>query len=844
MRRLSTLLLFLLFVTPVAAQTANFDLAARFAPYRLDDMMYDTSVSPRWIPGGESFWYEWERASGTEYWIVDPVRGAKSQIFDNDRIAAELTRIVKDPYDGQHLPIRNIIFVDAKTLRFEVTSSLKEEVPDEEADRGDSQQDSTATPKKKEMRDKVFYFEYDVSSRTLRELDNPEKPDNHPGWASVSPDGKWVVYARHDNLHKMSEEDYARILDARRGKSGKEADEAEEKVEVADIPITDDGEEFFSYVSGIWRLGQHHGSTAAEVEENKDKRKRADIVWSPGSTYFTVMRMDVRKVGDLWIIHSVGGERPELETYKYGLPGDKDVAQYDLQIGSIAADSVWAVQDSLWVDQEVNMFAAPRFRYPGDDSPFVATWMTNDPESFLFMRTSRDHKRIDVLRGHAATGAVDVVFEERFNTYMDTQRPHLMPNNDIIWWSEQDGWAHLYRYGADGALKNQITSGPWSVRSIERVDESRGVIFFEANAREKGEDPYYRHLYRVRLDGSDLRLLNPGNFDHSASASESGRYFVTNYSRVNTVPRSNVLDAEGRTVVDLEEADFSRLLEAGFQFPEPFRVKAGDGVTDLYGVMYKPFDFDSTRVYPLVEYVYPGPQTEAVSKSFSTGRFEMALAQFGIVVVTVGNRGGHPARSKWYHNYGYGNLRDYGLEDKKVAAEQLADRHEWIDLDRVGIYGHSGGGFMSTAAMLVYPDFFKVAVSSSGNHDNTVYNRNWSEHHHGVEEVVSDSGKVSFKYDIAVNQDLAKNLKGHLMLVTSDEDNNVHPASTIRMAEALIKANKRFDFFLFPGQRHGYGNMSDYWFWLRAEYFVEHLLGETNWNADILQIQREQPKTK
>ncbi|MEQ9104732.1 MAG: DPP IV N-terminal domain-containing protein [Rhodothermales bacterium] len=841
MRRLLLAGILLALSTPVTAQTVNWDLAARFAPYRMSDLVHSTSVNPRWIEGGESFWYEWDDATGTHWRLVDPVRGTKSELFDRDWMAAEITRIVRDPFEARHLPIRNLKFVDANTIRFEVTSSQKEEVPSEEAERGNTQQDSTVT-EKKEMRDKVFYFEYDRRAQVLRELTDPEKPDNHPSWASVSPDGAWVLFARHENLYKMSGEDYVRILDARRGKTGDKADEAEKKVEVEEIQLTHDGEEFFSYVASTWRLGQHHGDTAQEVEKKKDDRKRAPIVWSPGSEYFTVMRMDVRKVGDLWIIHSVGNERPELETYKYGLPGEENVAQYHLEVGSVVADSVWALQDSLWVDQEVSVFSAPQFRYAGDERPFSAQWLTNDPGSFLLYRMSRDHKRVDLLRADAASGQVDVVLEERFNTYIDVRTPDLLSNGDFIWWSERDGWAHLYRYAADGTLRNRLTRGPWSVRGVQRVDEDRGHVFFQANARESGEDPYYQHLYRVGLDGSDLRLLNPGDRDHRSSASESGRYFVTNFSRVDQVPRSTVLDASGRTVVDLETADFSSLFAAGFRFPEPYTVKAADGITDLYGVMYKPFDFDSTRTYPIVEYVYPGPQTEAVAKMFTTAPYETALAQFGMIVVTVGNRGGHPDRSKWYHTYGYGNLRDYGLADKKAAAEQLADRHDWIDLDRVGIYGHSGGGFMSTAAMLVYPDFFKVAVSSSGNHDNTIYNRNWSEHHHGVEEVVSDSGDVSFKYDIDTNQELAKNLKGRLLLVTSDEDNNVHPAATIRMADALIKANKRFDFFLFPGQRHGYGNMSDYWFWLRAEYFVEHLLGETNWNADIIQLNREEPQ--
>jgi dipeptidyl aminopeptidase/acylaminoacyl peptidase len=282
-------------------------------------------------------------------------------------------------------------------------------------------------------------------------------------------------------------------------------------------------------------------------------------------------------------------------------------------------------------------------------------------------------------------------------------------------------------------------------------------------------------------------------------------------------------------------------LEAGYKFPTPFVVKAADGQTDLFGVMYKPFNFDSTKRYPIIEYVYPGPQTESVNKAFSRGFDRIdRLAQLGFVVVTVGNRGGHPSRSKWYHNYGYGNLRDYGLADKKAAIEQLADRHPFIDIDRVGIHGHSGGGFMSTAAMLVYPDFFKVAVSSAGNHDNSIYNRWWSEKHDGVKETISEKGDTSFLYDIDKNQDLAKNLKGHLMLSHGEIDNNVHPGNSIRVANALMKAGKRFEYVLVPGQRHGYGDFVEYFFWKMADFFSAHLLGDySRQTVDITEMQRE-----
>ncbi len=292
--------------------------------------------------------------------------------------------------------------------------------------------------------------------------------------------------------------------------------------------------------------------------------------------------------------------------------------------------------------------------------------------------------------------------------------------------------------------------------------------------------------------------------------------------------------------MELEKTDMSGLTEAGYKFPEPFKVKAADGITDLYGVMYKPFNFDSTKKYPIITYVYPGPQTEAVNKAFGRGMDRIdRLAQLGFVVITVGNRGGHPSRSKWYHNYGYGNLRDYGLADKKSAIEQLSYRYSFIDVNKVGIHGHSGGGFMSTAAMLVYPEFFKVAVSSAGNHENNIYNRWWSEKHHGVKEQVSDKGDTSFVYTIEKNSELAKNLKGHLMLSHGDIDNNVHPANTLRMANALIKANKRFELVVLPGQRHGFGNMTEYFFWKMADYFTHHLLGDDSQPVDIEEMNRE-----
>lgn len=819
--------------------SANYEMASRWAPYKINELVYSTTVNPRWIDGGERFWYTYETSEGDFHWLVDPVAGTKTAIFDRDQIAAEITRITGDPYDARHLPIQSIRFIDPNTLRFEVESSQDEEADDEaEGDDEENQEEEGGSARQRPEK-KVHYFEYTVSSRTLTELDEADHPDSHPSWASVSPDGETVVFGREHNLWMMTGADYARIVDARRGKSGEEADSAEADIDVDEIQLTTDGERYYGW------YGEGRGPTDKEREEEMTERKRAPISWSKDSRRFALVRSDQREVDELWVIHSVGNDRPELETYKYDMPGEENVTQNEVWVYDLEGRSAVKVDDDPWKDQSMSVLSDQQFIYPDSDEPRRAIWLGEGSDELWIQRISRDRHRTDVMVADAATGSIlRTVIEERMNTYMETRPVVMLDSGDVLWWSERDGWAHIYRYGADGTLEARLTQGPFSVQTITGVDEAAGSVFFMAAGREDGEDPYYQHLYRVGLDGSGLRLMNAGDRDHRTTASESRRFFVENASRVDTAPVSVVRNARGEVVVELEEADFSQLLAAGWQFPEPFTVKADDGVTDLYGVMYKPFDFDSTQVYPLVEYVYPGPQTESVAKSFSTSRYEVGLAQFGMVVITIGNRGGHPSRSKWYHNYGYGNLRDYGLADKKVAAEQLADRHDFIDIDRVGIYGHSGGGFMSTAAMLVYPDFFKVAVSSSGNHENDVYNRWWSETHHGVKEVVGDDGEVSFEYDIDGNSELAANLKGHLLLTTGDVDNNVHPAGTYRMAEALIRANKRFDFFLFPGQRHGYGNMGDYWFWLRAEYFVKHLLGDPHWNADIIPLQRERPRSR
>jgi dipeptidyl-peptidase 4 len=796
--------------TPVTK--GNYQLAARFSPSKLNKLVFSTAVDPHWLKKSDRFWYTYETPAGRKWYIVDPAKGTKQELFDNVKLASLITTMVRDPFDAQHLGIENLKFIkDENTIQFEIRSS-------EEIEKKDSTKKPPATTKEK----KVFYFEYNLVTNVLTELKDYQKPKTRPIWASISPDKKFVIFSRNYNLYWMDSANYVKAL------------KNEDDSTIVETKLTNDGIEHYSYG------GDAFGETNVDKEKNKNKRKSAFVLWSPDSKYFTFIRSDMRKVKDLWVLNSVAEGRPTLETYKYQMPGEPEAPIRELLLFDFGAKTFKRLNTNMFKDQEIAVSSRPFRQRERDDEFRPSVWL-GTADRFYVTRTSRDLKKIDVCAVDIKTGEPRVLIEERMNTYVETRPPGLVNDGkEIIHWSERDGWAHFYLYDGDGKLKNAITSGPFHCESIEEIDSKNRVLYFTANGREDGEDPYYQHLYRVNFDGTNLKLLNPGDFDNSSSMDDDARYFVNNFSRVNTAPKSVLIDNNGRKIMDLESTDLSRLMEAGYKFPQPFKVKADDGITDLYGVMYKPFDFDSTKKYPIIEYVYPGPQTESVNKAFSRGMDRTdRLAQFGFIVITVGNRGGHPGRSKWYHNFGYGNLRDYGLADKKAAIEQLADRYKFIDIDRVGIQGHSGGGFMSTAAMLVYPDFFKVAVSSAGNHENNIYNRWWSEKHHGVREVINEKKDTSFVYNIEKNSELAKNLKGRLMLSHGDIDNNVHPANTIRMANALIRANKRFELVLLPGQRHGYGDMTEYFFWMQADYFCKWLLGDFSQPVDVTEIQKE-----
>ncbi len=642
-------------------------------------------------------------------------------------------------------------------------------------------------------------FRYEISSAVLTILDTVKKARKEKRWRNYSPDSTVVVFARNHNLFMMKADDPDSV----------------------EFQLTTDGEKWYSFAS-------NPGDTTME------KRVRASASWFRDSKKFHTVRRDLRKVSDLWVINSLSKPRPKLELYKYQVPGEKYIEQHELFIFDVDKKNRVKIEADKWIDQSIGgNYMTGRGIYHGKSS-----------DKIYFARRDRAWKKIDLCVGNTETGAVKVLIQEESEPYFNVMDMHFREVNDgddLLWWSERDGWGHLYLYDKEGNLQNRVTSGAFHVAAISKIDTAARVLYLTINGKEDGIDPYYNLQYRVGFDGSGMTLLTPEHATHNMDMSESRKYFVDNFSRIDMVPEAALKDNSGRVLMELEKADVSRLIEAGWKMPETFIAKSDDGITDQYGVMWKPFDFDPEKKYPIITYVYPGPFSEAVPKTFSPENRNVALSQLGFIVVSFGNRGGAPWRGKYYHTYGYGNARDYGLADKKAVIEELAARHSFIDVRRVGIYGHSGGGFMSTAAMLVYPDFFKVAVSSAGNHDNNIYNIWWGEFHYGVKEKKVKKGKdidegeaeTVFEAKFPTNWEIAKNLKGHLLLVTGDMDNNVHPANTIRVADALIKAEKRFDFMILPGKRHRFGNYSNYFVKMLWDYFAEHLIGDYRSGSDI-----------
>jgi dipeptidyl aminopeptidase/acylaminoacyl peptidase len=552
---------------------------------------------------------------------------------------------------------------------------------------------------------------------------------------------------------------------------------------------------------------------------------RPILSWSPDSKKIATFQQDQRHVSDMYLVKTQVGA-PELKQWKYPIPGDEDIIRIHRVIIEVG-NSPKIIKLRMSPDARRGTLCDDISCEGGFDD---VAWSENS-EQLVFVSTSRDHKEENIRIANTKTGEVKDIFEEVVETQYESGQGginwrYFSKTNEIIWYSERSDWGHLYLYDATtGAVKNQITTGDYLVRNIVNIDEENRMIYFVGSHNEEKGNPYFSYLYSVNFSGEDLKMLTPEISHHSVSLSPNGQFFTDSYSQPDVPPVHNVRDIEGNLISTLEKTDVSRLEATGWKAPAPFTVRSANDQWDLYGLMYTPTGMKPDAKLPVIVYIYPGPQGGSVgSWSFSASRGDnQAMAELGFVVVQI-EGSCNPDRSKSFHDACYGDMGENTLSDQISGLKQLQAQYNFLDLDNVGIWGHSGGGFATAAAMFKYPDVFKVGISESGNHDNRNYEDDWGERYIGLETM--DSAGVS-NYEKQANQTFAKDLKGKLLIIHGGMDDNVPPYNSYLVADALIKANKDFDFFLLPNARHGYGADSYYIMRRRWDYFVQHLMLST-----------------
>ena len=640
-----------------------------------------------------------------------------------------------------------------------------------------------------------FMREQSIWSCSLEtyECDSVQSVQRAVPFSVTSPDGNLAAYIEDNNL-------WVQVI---------ETDDR--------IQLTTDGEHHYGYAT------DNHGWRRSD---------RPLMKWSPDSKKISTFRQDEREVGTMTLWRTVEG-RPEADIWPYALPGDSIVPMLERVIIDVedqattfldiepdhhrSSNCCGLIRDGVWVDNE---------------------W-SSDSGKLAFVSTSRDYKDVRLRVADTSTGSVREVYHERDEIFFESNLTSRgIPNwrvfhdsNEFIWFTRKSNWGHLYLRNLEtGELINQITDGDWNVVDILHVDEDSREIFFTGVGREEGRDPYYYHLYRVNFDGSGITLLTPEDAHHDVTLSNDASWFVDTYSTFTEPQKTVVRDRDGNLIMELEEADVEDLLATGWQKPVPFSVKARDGETDIYGIMILPTNFDENQSYPIVNAIYPGPQGGSLgSRSFSPFQRQQAyaLAELGFVVVAIDAFGSSPIRSREFHTYYYGDMADNGLPDQIAGMKELAERYPFIDIDRAGMYGHSGGGFATASALLQYPEFFKVGVSSAGNHDNRGYTYYWGEKFQGLLE--------GDNYENQANHLQAENLEGKLLISYGTMDTNVHPSMTLLLVNELIRHNKDFDLIVMPNRGHGYAN-EPYHIRRTWDHFVRHLAGKTP--PDAYQINR------
>ncbi len=734
--------------------------AERFMTYNATPLVDHAVDKVHWLDA-DHFWYRDHDAGADHFVRMQASTGALMPLLDQVKVAAALNEVMDKPVDPRRLPLTGYsVKADG---RLDLLLAGKHYLCD--------------------MRDNGQCV---VAGASMAANPRESRVGGEPG--VLSPDMKSEAFIRDWNLWRR---------DVATGKETR---------------LTTDGVENFGYATD--NAGWKHTD-------------KAILQWSPDSNRIATFQQDQRKTSDMYLVSTNVG-KPTLTQWKYPLPGDPDVTMIERVVVNAATRKV--VRLRMPADQHRSSLCDDVSCGPDggwDDVKWAA-----DGKTLAFVSTSRDHKHEWFRIADARTGAVRTVFEEVAPTYYESGNGavnwrYLPKTHEAIWFSERNNWGNLYLYDLKtGKLKHAVTTGEGNITEVLHVDEAERTVWFRGVGRVPGVNPYYQQFFKVSLDGGEPTLLTPEPADHTVMVSPDGRLFVDAYSTPDTPPVTLLRrSSDGETLTTVATGDISRLLAAGWLPPTPVTVKSRDGKTDLYGLMFKPTSFDGSKKYPIIDYIYPGPQTGSVrGRSFLAARIDhQAMAELGFIVVAVDGMG-TPWRSKAFHDAYFEHIEDNTLPDQVTALRQLGARYPWIDLDRVGIWGHSGGGNATAAAMFHYPDFFKVGWAESGNHDNRNYEDDWAEKWQGL--LVTDKDGKS-NYDAQANQSFAKNLKGHLMLVHGTMDDNVPSSNTLLVVDALIKADKDFDMLLIPGARHSYGNATPYVTLRRWNYFVQHLAGNT-----------------
>ena len=729
-------------------------------------LVFNLETRVHWLPDSSGFWYRSESASGHRFMLVDAESGYQREAFDHRMVARALSVVLGREVGPLRLPFETFEYVaDGSRMGFGVDD---------------------------------VRWECRLDGSSLRERPVPGQGKRQ---GNVSPSGRYGVTLASGDLV---------LVDHVEGRS---------------TTLTDDAEDAYGYGSSP------EGRNSAVTDRLGNRTFIPRVLWSPDERYLLTHRLDERRVGTMHLWQGAppdGSLRPRIHRYRQALPGD---AELPLAHQVVFETSTGMRTDLSWTPLE-SSFLTP--------VELVHAWWSAGSDAVFFLHWDRARRSVRLVSGDPGTGRCAVLVEEESETPIDLNalyygRPNVWVSEDqheIIWYSTRSGWGHLYLLDGGGHPIRQLTGGDWLVTDLLRVDEETRTAYFMGTGREASRDPYYHHLYAVSLDGGAPCLLTPEDAEHGewppwVDFSPDGRYFVDRFSRTDQPPRTVLRkSSSGELVAQVAEADIAPLLSSGWKYPERFTAKASDGQTDLCGMIVVPYDFDPAAKYPIVESIYAGPQATRTPRGFTdlVGESTRCLADLGFVVFTI-DGSGTPGRSKALHDAPFGRYeQDGGLADHVAVLAQLADTRPYIDLDRVGIYGHSAGAYAAVRAMLEYPDLYRVGVASSGNHDQALTNVTWGERWVGR---IPGPG-----WDTQANRTLAGNLRGKLLLVTGDLDDNVNPAATLQLVDALIDANRDFDLLVLPNRNHDYAatwgtwHEDPYFTRRRWDYFVQHLLGE------------------